>query len=69
MLSSITTFKKILLSYFKHVFIEKFFNDDKNIYSIYFLCQIEILLLNLLKLFKITDFIPKFLKFKVFWQP
>ena len=69
MLSSITTFKKILLSYFKHVFIEKIFNDDKNIYSIYFLCQIEILLLNLLKLFKITDFIPKFLKFKVFWQP
>ena len=50
--------------------IKKIYDDDKKmfIYLINFLCQIEILLLNILKLFKISGFcmFKKNLKLQIF---
>ena len=47
--------------------IKKIYDDDKKIYLFDdFLCQIEILLLNILKLFKIPSFLFKIPGFSMF---
>ena len=57
MLVSIKTLQRFSKATLNSFFYKKIFDDDKNlIYMIDFLCQIQILLLNMLELLKIPEF-------------